>query len=229
MRHVLLTYAHVQKTSEKVNSVTESSFDKLLTHCSAMLGMDGWLKPALWQKRPRLQQSSLEKMRDASNIAGRVEITTDDVVVKMRDFSTPDDEQSLALHISMLWEQCVERHRTFEKLAPSALSQRRPVWSIRAPMGSVLHSVQDWLTDYPAGTHSQQSLRRKRSDTWHQERTGEIILTTVKHSLVHNLPTDTSSTLAHNTLKPESKHSYLYLMSRVTKTNYFGILDPQRG
>lgn len=66
-------------------------------------------------------------------------------------------------------------------------------------------------------------------DTWHQERTGEIILTTVKHSLVHNLPTDTSSTLAHNTLKPESKHSYLYLMSRVTKTNYFWILDPQRG
>lgn len=44
-------------------------------------------------------------MRKVSNIAGRVEITTDDVVVKMRDVSTPDDEQSLALHILMLCSQ----------------------------------------------------------------------------------------------------------------------------
>lgn len=105
------------------------------------------------------------------------------------------------------------------------------MWSIRAPMGSVLHSVQDCLTVSTAGTQRQQSLRRKRSDTWHQERTGEIILTLLRHSLVHNLPTDTSGTLAHNTLKPESKHNclYFYWMSPCDKTQLLLVSDPQRG
>lgn len=81
-------YSHMQKPSEKVNSITESSFDMLLTHC--LLAMDGWLKPALWGKSLRLQQPWISKMRELSNVAGRVEITTDDAVGKMRHLERPN-------------------------------------------------------------------------------------------------------------------------------------------
>lgn len=89
----------------------------------------------------------------------------------------------------------------------------------------VLHSVQDCLTDNPAGTDIRP---RGGNRARHQERPAQIILTAVKHSLVHNFLTDTNGTLARNTLKLQSKHNYFYFYLMSQNPTIVGFRPPEK-